>query len=86
MNFGFENLEDEFWSAVRENFQWNMYPPDKSTEYVINVFDDGNEKYEKYDNTWYKYGDWKGKVALINKSNYLVTIGSISSHKIFQKD
>ena len=77
---------DEFWKSIHENFQWDMYPPNTNYEYMIDVFDDGNEKYEEYDNIWYKCGNWKGKVALINKTNYRVTIGSISAWKIKLKE
>jgi hypothetical protein len=78
-------IEDEFWKCIRRNFEWNMYPPDLSQEYIIRVFDDGNERYKEYENGWYKYGEWLGKVALVNKYNNLITIGSISLHKIYKK-
>ena len=75
-------LEDQFWSGIRSTFNWNMYSPDESKEYIIQVFDDGNEKYQEYNNSWYIYGDWKGKVAVVNSSNRSITIGSISFHKL----
>ena len=45
---------------------------------------DGNKKYEQYSNLWYIYGDgyYRQKVALVNKENQNIQIGSISSWKI----
>jgi len=47
-----------------------MYQPNINKEYKILVFDDGNEKYIDYNNKWYIYGDWKGKVALVNSMDF----------------
>ena len=46
------------------------------------MFDDGNEKYENYDNRWKRYGYWKEKWALINVQNKEIRVGSISSWKV----
>jgi len=81
-----QDLMNEFWKSIHENFEWDTYPPNTDYEYMIIVFDDGNEKYEEHDNIWYKCGNWKDKVALINKINYMVTIGSISTWKIKLKE
>jgi len=53
--------------------------------YIINVFDDGNDKYKIYENRWLKANDsiiGKGKVSLINEKNTSIRINSISKWKI----
>ena len=50
--------------------------------YMISVFDDGNQKYEKLKNEWMITDNVKpGKVSLLHKNSY-TTIKSISSWKI----
>ena len=63
---------------------WNIYIPNYENIFKINTFDDGNKKYENYINKWIIYGDaYNGqKVALINKENNEIQIGSISRWKI----
>ena len=72
--------EDNFWTAVHE--KWNLFPPDTNKLYQIIEFDDGNTEYRYYSNQWHIYGDWKEKVALVNKSDNNIRIGSISLWKI----
>jgi hypothetical protein len=61
---------------------WNYYEPRFGEEYSISVFDDGNEKYAGYVNVWQKYGEWRGKVALLNKVDRSIKIESISAWKL----
>jgi len=61
---------------------WNYYEPRLGEEYSISVFDDGNEKYMRYVNVWHKYGEWRGKVALVNKVDRFIKIESISAWKL----
>ena len=72
--------EDNFWTAVHK--KWNLYPSNTNLLYQIIEFDDGNDKYRNYVNQWFIYGDWKEKVALINKFDNDIRIGSISLWKI----
>lgn len=46
----------------------------------ITCFDDGNDKFADYPNTWKVSSTWKGKVELVNTENG-VTISSISAWK-----
>tara|TARA_Y100000813_G_scaffold132093_1_gene95387 strand:- start:481 stop:957 length:477 start_codon:yes stop_codon:yes gene_type:complete len=61
--------------------KWNIYQPDLNNPFCVNVFDDGNEKYKNNTNIWYKVGDWKEKICLLNKDER-VFIYSISSWKV----
>jgi hypothetical protein len=74
--------EDDFWKGIRKNFGWNMYVPNKLKQYSITIFDDGNKKYEHLINSWYIYGEWKDKVAIVNSSDPEIKIGSISLWKL----
>jgi hypothetical protein len=60
--------------------EWTFYEPDK--EYMITKFDDGNERYGWFPNRWRKYGDWRGKVAVVNAYDPTVRIVSISAWKL----
>ena len=55
---------------------------------IINVFDDGNQKYEMYPNKWimieYMFGG--GKVKLKNFHYPDIIIGSISTWKLLLKE
>ena len=61
--------------------EWNLYQPDLNNPLCVNVFDDGNQKYKSNTNIWYKVGDWKEKICLLNKDER-VFIYSISSWKV----
>lgn len=61
---------------------WTIYSPKTNIVYEINTFDDGNGEYEKYPNIWYIYGNWRDKIALVNKTDNNIQIGSISSWKV----
>jgi len=61
---------------------WIYYEPRSSEEYSIRVFDDGNERYTGYVNVWHKYGEWRGKVALVNAVDRTVRVESISEWKL----
>jgi hypothetical protein len=61
---------------------WDYYEPKLEEEYCINTFDDGNEKYRGYVNVWHPYGEWRGKVALVNKFDTSIRIESISYWKL----
>ena len=74
------NFKDN-WNQYHNG--WNIYNPNNKF-YKINTFDDGLKKYEIYLNTWLKYGDgYNGqKIALVNKENFNIQIGSISNWKV----
>jgi hypothetical protein len=89
----------------------NYFNPDHTHSYTINTFDDGNERFQQYPNTWFtplrtenaqsasssslitapeggvlnerrcKYGEWRGKIALVNALNPKIRIESISEWK-----
>ena len=61
---------------------WIYYEPRLGEEYSIRVFDDGNERYAGYVNSWHKYGEWRGKVALVNSVDRAVRMESISAWKL----
>ncbi len=61
--------------------KWNYFEPEQSVTYMINTFDDGNQRFEQYPNSWFKYGEWRGKVALVNALNPTIRIESISEWK-----
>ena len=52
--------------------------------YFINVYDDGNERYNMYHNRWVILDSWKGKVSIMNKINQCIKIKSISYWKLTQ--
>jgi hypothetical protein len=64
------------------NMDWYYYEPRCSEEYSVRVFDDGNERYAGYVNSWHKYGEWRGKVALVNAVDRSIKIESISEWKV----
>lgn len=61
---------------------WHFFKPDKTVVYEIANFDDGNGRYQNYDNLWYIYGTWRGKVAIINAHDKSVRVDSISRWKL----
>ena len=63
------------------NNTWDYIPPCEDS-YEIRFFDDGNQQFLKYNNTWVKFGKWKGKVAIYNRREPEIIIKSISSWKI----
>ncbi len=54
---------------------------DPKTIVSIHQFDDGNERYQYYTNSWFVIGQWRGKVKLRNVSNPTIEISSISEWK-----
>lgn len=48
----------------------------------INTFDDGNEPYRAYRNSWRVTSVWRGKVGLANTTSPDVVISSISAWKV----
>jgi hypothetical protein len=64
------------------NMDWFYYEPRLGEEYSVRVFDDGNERYAGYVNVWHKYGEWRGKVALVNAVDRSIKIESISEWKL----
>jgi len=65
--------------------EWNLYKPNETKIYVINTFDDGNEKYQQFVNEWFMIGEWRGKVRLVNLEKQKIIIDSISRWKIDDK-
>ena len=64
------------------NDEWTFVYPKFDQMYQINIFDDGKEEYQEYNNTWIIFGEWKEKVALFNYLEPYVIIKSISRWKI----
>lgn len=60
---------------------WTRVNPDTNTILHIRTFDDGNEKYKRYENEWILFGKWKGKIAVFNAFDANVIINSISEWK-----
>tara|TARA_Y100000991_G_C21892190_1_gene314275 strand:+ start:415 stop:618 length:204 start_codon:yes stop_codon:yes gene_type:complete len=60
---------------------WIYFDVNYNKPYYIHKFDDGNEKYNQYENVWYICGLWRGKVKLINIDKKTI-IKSISKWKI----
>lgn len=60
---------------------WQRVTPNENHQIQIRVFDDGNERYKQYKNSWILFGKWKGKVALFNAFDENVIIDSISEWK-----
>ncbi len=65
-----------------KKMDWKYYEPKTDVEYSINTFDDGNDEYKYYTNVWYVYGNWLGKVAIVNKRDKTMRIKSISAWKL----
>ena len=66
-----------------QKFDNCLYYPPKNLK-KINVFDDGNQKYENEPNEWLQIGNWKDhpeKIVLVN-NNTNIFINSISSWKV----
>jgi hypothetical protein len=61
---------------------WSYFEPDTTKKFEINTFDDGNQKYKIYTNTWYIFGRWLGKIALVNSTDDNIRILSISEWKV----
>ena len=64
------------------NDEWTFVVPKFETKYMIHNFDDGNEKYEMYDNNWIIFGEWKGKVSVFNHEEPSIILKSISRWKL----
>lgn len=59
---------------------------DDPTCYKIHVFDDGNERYQRYENKWFIIKKWgKGKVYLLNIDKK-TEIRSISEWKVMKDE
>jgi hypothetical protein len=58
---------------------------DDPTCYKINVFDDGNYRFKKYENKWFIISKWIGKVHLINIDKK-TEIRSISRWKLIEDE
>ena len=65
------------------NDEWIFFTEPK-TIVSIDTFDDGNEIYQYYTNSWFVIGEWRGKVALRNIANPTIEISSISEWKTIQ--
>lgn len=61
---------------------WLHVIPEHKNPVQVRIFDDGNDKYKKYKNSWIIFGKWKGKIALFNASDKNIIINSISEWKI----
>lgn len=61
--------------------EWIYFEPDQTTIYSINTFDDGNQRFQQYPNSWFLYGKWRGKIALVNSKHPSVRVESISEWK-----
>jgi hypothetical protein len=64
--------------------EWIFFPPNYAELYEINTFDDGYESFQTHENQWVMYGTWRGKCALINRTNSAINIDSISQWKLWR--
>ena len=71
-------------SKLQDN-TWTFVPPNESQVLMINVFDDGNERFEQYENEWILFGTWMGKIAIYNKNQPSIILRSISKWKTINK-
>ena len=71
-------------SKLQDN-TWTFVPPNESQVLMINVFDDGNERFEQYENEWILFGTWLGKIAIYNKHEPSIILQSISKWKTINK-
>mgnify|MGYP001024458001 FL=1 len=62
--------------------EWTFVIPNIETKYRIIDFNDVNNKYEMYDNSWIIFGVWKGKAAIFNYMNPDIILKSISIWKL----
>ena len=62
--------------------EWNYFEPNQQEIYTIHIFDDGNNQFEIYENKWLVFGTWRGKYAIVNRSNPNIKINSISQWKL----
>ena len=62
--------------------EWEYIIPDMNQLYRITLFDDGMNIYQKYNNKWFIFGKWRGKIALLNHNDPDIIIKSISSWKV----
>jgi hypothetical protein len=75
---------DRMEEILRTNLQdWTYVTPDFTNPVKIRIFDDGNTKYNQYENSWFIFGRWDGKVALFNEFDQNITIMSISEWKVY---
>ena len=65
------------------NNNWEYLTPNENDTKQIKLFDDGNYKFEEYNNIWIIFGKWKEKIALYNKTNPQIIIRSISEWKTY---
>lgn len=61
---------------------WQLFEPPLEELYEINTFDDGNQAYAHYANAWLIFGTWRGKCAVVNRSQPELKIKSISCWKL----
>ena len=71
-------------SKLQDN-KWTYVPLIESQVLMINVFDDGNECFEQYENEWILFGTWMGKIAIYNKNRPSIILQSISKWKTIDK-
>ena len=71
-------------SKLQDN-TWTFVPPNESQVLMLIVFDDGNERFEQYENEWILFGTWMGKIALYNKNQSSIILQSISKWKTINK-
>jgi hypothetical protein len=65
-----------------ESAVWEYFQPNPEEMYTINIFDDGNNQYEHYENKWLLFGKWRGKYAIVNRASPNIKINSISQWKL----
>ena len=64
------------------NNEWEFVFPNLEEKYMINTFDDGNERFESNENKWIVFGKWKEKRAIFNLNNSEIILKSLSNWKI----
>jgi len=71
-------------SKLQDN-TWTFVPPNESQVLMLIVFDDGNERFEQYENEWILFGTWLGKIAIYNKNRPSIILQSIRKWKTINK-
>ena len=77
-----KDYEPSNWQILRKSSAWDMKDVDKKNTYSIRIFDDGIEKYKKYENEWCIYGYWRDKTTLMNAIDPTILIYCISIWKL----
>jgi hypothetical protein len=77
---------DSIGNFIGHDIGWHYFSPNYDELYTITKFDDGNERFQEYENEWLMFGSWRGKCALLNRLNSEIRIYSISNWKVTRRE